>query len=56
MDFGGFPAMPMIPKITRVIRRNVDYTSCVITYLEVSTDLVLRKVASGHNPPCVYSK
>ena len=29
--------MPMITKVTRgVMRRNVDYTSCVIAYLEVS--------------------
>lgn len=48
MDFGSFAGMsagvgptigavPMIPKLTRgIMRRNVDYTSGVITYLEVS--------------------
>jgi hypothetical protein len=46
MDFSSFPgvgagvghtvgAVPMIPKLSRgIMRRNVDYTSCVITYLE----------------------
>lgn len=30
-------AMPVIAKLTRgVMRRNVDYTSCVLSYLEVS--------------------
>ena len=53
MDFGSFAGMsagvgptigavPMIPKLTRgIMRRNVDYTSGVITYLEVSCSRIV---------------
>lgn len=56
MDYGGFNvmptgithaigAMPMITKVTRgVMRRNVDYTSCVISYLEVSKNPLFQLV------------
>lgn len=51
MDYGAFTGMPagggigagigamaMIPKLTRgVMRRNVDYSSSIITHLEVSS-------------------